>query len=146
LSNKNKEDDIVLDDLDDLFPKEYVKPQEETCQSIIDSLDNSKKNSLESSTNKSGKDDREAQSQAKMLHKKLSNLANVDQIGSGTLKADRFRSSSGTQKKRGRSQSPSPKENEIMMQNIVKKGKNKTKKNADKSMDASKVVNKSNLV
>ena len=60
LSNKNKED-IGLDDLDDLFPKEYVKPKEETCQSIIDSLDNSKKNSLESSTNKSGKDDREAQ-------------------------------------------------------------------------------------
>lgn len=59
MSNKHNED-IGLDDLDDFFPKEYVKPKEETCQSIIDSLDNSKKNSLESSTNKSGKDDREA--------------------------------------------------------------------------------------
>ena len=50
-SNKNKDDEI-LTDLDELFAKEYKKPQ----QSIIDSLNNSKKNSPENTTNKSNTD------------------------------------------------------------------------------------------
>jgi len=77
-----------------------------------------------------------------MLHKKLTNLAN-DQLDSEALKPDKFRSSSTKhQKKRGRSQSPSPK-NESIMQNL-KKGKGKSKKN-EKSLDA-KLINNTPLV
>jgi len=47
-SNKNKEEETILTEIDDLFAKEYKKPQ----QSIIDSLNNSKKNSPDNSSNK----------------------------------------------------------------------------------------------
>lgn len=47
---KSKNQDPVLDELDELFPKVYNKPQEATTRSINESLDNSKKNSPHSST------------------------------------------------------------------------------------------------
>lgn len=49
---KSKNQDPVLDELDELFPKVYNKPQEATTRSINESLDNSKKNSPHSSTQK----------------------------------------------------------------------------------------------
>lgn len=49
---KSKNQDPVLDELDELFPKVYNKPQEATTRSINDSLNNSKKSSPQSSTQK----------------------------------------------------------------------------------------------
>jgi hypothetical protein len=78
-----------------------------------------------------------------MLHKKLANLANEDQLDSGALRPDKIRSSSTKhQKKRGRSQSPSPKNESIMLNQ--RKGKGKSKKN-EKSLEA-KIFNNSSLV
>lgn len=70
-SNKNKDDEI-LTEIDGLFAKEYKKPQ----QSIIDSLNNSKKNSPENTTNKSNTDkDSSVNNLNEQLQKKLEDLS-----------------------------------------------------------------------
>ena len=70
-SNKAKEDQAV-NELEELFPNEYTKPPESTTQSIKDSLNNSKKNSPQCSTNKS--QNAGAQTDAEILQQKLDDL------------------------------------------------------------------------
>ena len=67
-SNKQK-DDQILSQIDGLFAKEYKKPQ----QAIIDSLNNSKKNSPENSSSKPQKNDTTLNET--LLNKKLEDLA-----------------------------------------------------------------------
>jgi hypothetical protein len=69
-SNKVKEEEAVLSDLDGLFAKEYKKPQ----QSIIESLNTSKKNSPENSSNIKSVADSTLND--RLLSKKLEDLNN----------------------------------------------------------------------
>lgn len=51
-SSAKNEDDQIISELDNLFPKKYNNALESTCRSISDSLNNSKKSSPESSAGK----------------------------------------------------------------------------------------------
>ena len=81
-SNKAKKEDRLLDDLDGLFAKEYKKPQ----QSIIDSLNNSKKNTPDNSSSKTKAEIQNINEQ--ILNKKLEDL-------NEQFKTDENRKSSG---------------------------------------------------
>ena len=70
-SNKAKEDHAV-NELEELFPIEYTKPPVSTTQSIKDSLNNSKKNSPQCSTNKSQNEG--GKTDAEILQRKLDEL------------------------------------------------------------------------